>query len=49
MTAERLEQERASEWHAFWTDLKEAHDLFEAHRKPPRVSVRAKRYTFRMP
>lgn len=47
MTAERLEKEKASEWHAFWTNLKEGYDHFERDRVPPLVGHRDRKYVFK--
>jgi murein L,D-transpeptidase YafK len=47
MTKERLAQEKDSEWHSFWTNLKEGYDLFEREKVPPLVGVRGKEYVFK--
>ena len=47
MTAERLEKEKASEWHSFWTNLKEGYDAFERDKVPPLVGSRDKKYVFK--
>jgi murein L,D-transpeptidase YafK len=44
MTPEKLALHSGSEWHEFWSNLKEAYDLFEATRRPPAVSVCGNRY-----
>jgi murein L,D-transpeptidase YafK len=44
MYAERLEKEKSSEWHAFWTNLKEGHDHFERDKVPPLVGQRDGQY-----
>lgn len=44
MTAENLAAHADSEWHGFWTNLKEAYDQFERTRRPPAVSVCGNRY-----
>lgn len=44
MTPENLAAHAGSEWHGFWTNLKEAYDLFERTRRPPVVSVCGNRY-----
>jgi murein L,D-transpeptidase YafK len=44
MTPEKLATHSGSEWHEFWSNLKEAYDLFEAARRPPEVSVCGNRY-----
>ncbi len=46
MTEQRLEQEVANEWYDFWVNLKAGYDAFEATKRPPRVSVDARRYVF---
>jgi murein L,D-transpeptidase YafK len=47
MTPERLEKEKANEWHAFWTNLKEGYDHFEATKIPPLTGHRDGRYVFK--
>jgi murein L,D-transpeptidase YafK len=47
MTKERLEKEKANEWHSFWANLKEGYDLFEREKVPPLVGVQEKRYVFK--
>ena len=47
MTEARLAREKDSEWHAFWQNLKEGHDLFESERVPPLVGHRDGRYVFK--
>ena len=44
MTARNLERHAASRWMPFWKSLKPAHDIFEAKREVPKVSVRGKAY-----
>jgi murein L,D-transpeptidase YafK len=44
MTEANLAAHAESEWHEFWESLKDAYDLFERTRVPPRVSVCARRY-----
>jgi murein L,D-transpeptidase YafK len=44
MTPEKLAAHSGSEWHGFWSNLKEAYDLFQATRRPPAVSVCGNRY-----
>jgi len=44
MTPEKLAAQAGSEWHGFWSNLKEAYDLFERTRRPPVVSVCGNRY-----
>lgn len=46
-TAERLARAADSEWHAFWTNLKEGYDLFEDTRVPPLVGAGPNGYVFR--
>lgn len=47
MTPERLAKEKASEWHGFWTNLKEGCEHFERDRIPPLVGSRDKKYVFK--
>jgi murein L,D-transpeptidase YafK len=44
MTPETLAAHAGSEWSAFWSNLKEAYDLFERTRVPPAVRICHKRY-----
>jgi murein L,D-transpeptidase YafK len=44
MTSEKLAAHSSSEWHGFWSNLKEANDLFERTGRPPAVSVCGNRY-----
>jgi murein L,D-transpeptidase YafK len=44
MTVENMTAHTNSEWHGFWSNLKEAYDLFERTRRPPAVSVCDNRY-----
>jgi murein L,D-transpeptidase YafK len=46
MTPENLAARAGSEWSEFWSNLKEAYDLFERTRVPLAVSVCNKRYVF---
>ena len=46
MTKERLAKETNSQWHEFWTNLKEGYDWFEQQKTPPNVNVRKQRYVF---
>ena len=48
MTEERMANARMQNdvWLGFWETLKEGHDLFEAKKLPPEVSVRDGRYAF---
>lgn len=45
-TEHQLEQSRDHKWHAFWVNLKEGYDLFEATRRPPVAAVQDGRYMF---
>ena len=47
MTAENLSSQKASEWHGFWSNLKEGYDSFQRTKRPPHVSVCETRYHFR--
>lgn len=44
MTEANLARHAASEWHDFWSNLKEGYDAFEQSRLPPRISVCDGRY-----
>ena len=46
MNEENLSRHGDSEWHGFWLDLKQGHDLFEATGIPPDVGVENGRYVF---
>jgi murein L,D-transpeptidase YafK len=46
MNAAAMKTAAESEWFAFWQNLKEGHDAFEAAHVPPRVCVSAGRYAF---
>ncbi len=46
MTHERLQHFQGHRWHAFWTNLKEGYDLFEATRVPPHVGHDGGLYVF---
>jgi len=47
MTDRNMKENRSSEWHAFWENLKEGYDFFEKNgRNPPNVEVKNKRYVF---
>jgi murein L,D-transpeptidase YafK len=46
MTEANLSRYVDSPWHAYWTNLKTGHDLFEAERVPPVVGVCNKTYAF---
>jgi murein L,D-transpeptidase YafK len=47
LTPERLEQEKDSPWHDFWTNLKEGYDHFEREKIPPDADVENGRYRFK--
>jgi len=47
MTEANLAQYDGHEWQDFWQNLKEGYDSFERTRRPPAVSVCAKRYVVR--
>jgi murein L,D-transpeptidase YafK len=44
MTEANLAVHANSEWHGFWLNLKEAYDIFERTRIPPKVGICGKRY-----
>lgn len=44
-TAANLAAHKDSEWYGFWSELKQAYDVFERTRIPPRVSVCQGKYT----
>jgi murein L,D-transpeptidase YafK len=48
MSTERLGKlsKEETKWAAFWANLKGGFDYFEAHRVPPNVTVKEKRYRF---
>ena len=46
MSERRLALHGAHPWVGFWRELKAGHDLFEASRRPPRVSTCRGRYAF---
>jgi murein L,D-transpeptidase YafK len=46
LTAEKLFRHKESRWYGFWQNLKEGYDLFENTGRPPKVSVKNKRYVF---
>lgn len=46
MTHANLARFEGSPWYAFWQNLKEGYDLFEATRQPPQVRVCDNRYAF---
>lgn len=48
MTDENLARHAGSPWIEYWRNLKEGSDLFEAERTPPDVTVKNKRYSFRI-
>ncbi len=47
MTEANLAQHADSVWHPFWQNLREAYELFERTRVPPRVSVCGRKYMVR--
>lgn len=47
MTTANLETYKTSEWHGFWSNLKEGYDSFQRTKRPPHVSVCETRYQFR--
>lgn len=47
MTPGALERHADSPWNEEWRNFKTGYDYFEKRGRPPRVNVRAKRYTFR--
>lgn len=46
MTKDNMTKHAASPWSALWTNLKKGYDIFEAERRPPRVSACDGRYQF---
>ena len=44
MTEANLTVHAHSEWHKFWLNLRDAYDLFERTRIPPKVGICGKRY-----
>jgi len=44
LTETNLTRYSSSEWHDFWTNLKEPYDYFETHKVPPNVVVRDGKY-----
>ena len=46
MTEKNLGRHAGSPQEAFWANLKEGYDLFEADHVPPKVGVCGKRYAF---
>ncbi len=44
-----LASEKASPWHAFWSEMQPAYDSFEQSRRPPRIEVRARHYSIMEP
>src|SRR5207244_8584203 len=44
MTEANLATHANSQWHGFWLNLKEAYDVFERTRLPPKVGICGKRY-----
>ena len=46
MTTEKLAAHSDSDWHGFWTELKQGHDLFESTGWPPNTTVRRQSHVF---
>lgn len=46
MTPAAMERHKDSRWFAEWSNLKSGYDYFESNRRPPKVVVRGRRYTF---
>jgi murein L,D-transpeptidase YafK len=46
MTEDNMARRERAEWAAFWRNLKQGHDMFEATERPPRVAVCRGAYTF---
>lgn len=44
MTEANMARHKGNKWYPFWQTLKEGYDFFEAHRKPPHITVCEKRY-----
>jgi len=44
MTQANLDRHAGSQWFAFWLNLKQGYDAFEAERLPPKVRVQGKTY-----
>lgn len=44
MTQANLDRHGRSQWFAFWLNLKQGYDAFEATRRPPKVTVHGKNY-----
>lgn len=49
MTDEAMKKIDGENWEEFWQNLKQGHDLFEASRVPPAVSVSGRLYGFSQP
>lgn len=46
MTAKNMSKHANAKHSAFWSNLKEGYDLFEAEKRPPNVEVENRRYVF---
>ena len=46
MTGENMQRHAGSEWSAFWANLKQGYDYFEADRQVPNVRLSGGRYVF---
>lgn len=46
MTDEAMKFRSGHQWEAFWKNLKEGYEAFEANKRPPIVGVKDKRYVF---
>lgn len=46
MTEENMKRHAASQWSAFWRNLKEGYDFFEKSGRPPNTVVKVGRYAF---
>ena len=46
MSQANLDAQDDSEWHSFWTNLKEGYDAFDTTKIPPDVTVQDDRYAF---
>ena len=49
MSPERMSSYRSFRWYSFWLELKAGYDLFEEHRRRPKVSVREGQYLVAVP
>ena len=46
MSKENMKKHEGSEWHEFWSNMKEGYDFFENNRIPPNVEVSDDKYIF---